>query len=807
MCFDIDNGDLYDGDLLAELKAGTTAISQYEFFVHSSRSHTPVKPRLRLVFILEEACSAAKYNAFARIVAEKLDDTMQTVDPVSFRLAQMMYFPSCSSDMEEHFEAFLNEGIAINVDETLEEWPSDWRDISMLPTCPGEDNLRATSEKAEDPRDKKGLIGAFCRAYDVYDVIEKFLSDIIVATDQDERFEYRDSEGVGGMVVYEDGLFIYSHHGTDPHSDLLLNAFDLLRLHKFDPDGKERNGEDAKTTTVTKLKSYKTMMDFIKDDENVRSQRVSERISPELLMGPIDDESPVIDTRDEAEVEVQNLLGALPDTAPSDPTEALLGRKIPVKDWMDDLELTDEGGFKATAYNAAVLLSNDPRMKGAFALNQLTEDVTLTRKLKPLMDHVPDMALIDRRDGDRIQDSHVEWVRTILSAPAHPQGMGYSLKLGKGDVGAAMHLSAMKHAFHPVRRYLKSLKWDGVKRMDTLFVDYLGAEDNLYHRETARLMLLGAVTRVFEPGHKFDTAVILEGKQGTRKSTLIRTLARGRWFTELDADLSNRQKTVEQMQGFWFVELPELSSFSKKDSNEIKQFISGTNDTVRMAYATHAAKFRRQCVFVGSTNDSQYLPDKTGNRRFWPVAVNVAVIDTEKLDREMDQIWAEVLHEYLAWRKELPKKTHEFLPLMLSDAADAIATKEQELRVRDGVEDLMAHDIMRSIDDAVPLGQIDPDQVMDDLDDTRKIVRNVYTTEEIWSDVLGRPKRELDSRNLFLLGKAMGAVPGWARLGRTSHKLLNGRPRVYARETVSCDGVLVGDFYTAVEDPEDFGLL
>ena len=437
---------------------------------------------------------------------------------------------------------------------------------------------------------------------------------------------------------------------------------------------------------------------------------------------------------------------------------------------MEKLEIGIDGVIKTTTYNGTILTCNDPRLRGAFAYNELTEDITLTRPINPMMSELPRIPLVDRVNGDRIQDEHVNYVRTVFDAPPHPKSMGYGLKMSKQDVGISLYHAAIQHRFHPVRRYLEGCEWDGVCRVDELFVKYLDAEDNAYTREIARLLLVAAVTRVYEPGHKFDTAVILESRQGTRKSTMIKVLARDRWFTELDTDIGDRKKTVEQMQGFWFIELPELKSFSMKDANEIKQFISGTVDTVRMAYAHNASKFRRQCVFVGSTNDSRYLPDQTGNRRFWPVRVNVDVIDTEGLDSEMDQIWAEALYLYREMRETQP---HGTLPLFLSEGAEKIAQVEQGLRTKDTVESVQSGHISFMLDAPVPISQLVEDQVMDNLDDPGVLVRRNYiSVRSLWTDIQGRDASSLTPQNVQQMSRILDSLEEWECIGR---KMFQGR--------------------------------
>jgi predicted P-loop ATPase len=192
-------------------------------------------------------------------------------------------------------------------------------------------------------------------------------------------------------------------------------------------------------------------------------------------------------------------------------------------------------------------------------------------------------------------------------------------------------------------------------------------------------MLIACVTRVYEPGHKFDFALILSGPQGCRKSTFVKTLCKSdKWFGEIDCKLDDRQAVAEQIGGKLILELPEGASITKSSASSAKAFMRREDDDVRMAYDRRVSTFKRQCVFFGTINDAKYLKDPTGNRSYWPVPVQVGTIDTVELRRNMDQIWAEANVRYQELRKEFPKKTDPILPLFLSPEADIQARILQE---------------------------------------------------------------------------------------------------------------------------------
>jgi putative DNA primase/helicase len=222
------------------------------------------------------------------------------------------------------------------------------------------------------------------------------------------------------------------------------------------------------------------------------------------------------------------------------------------------------------------------------------------------------------------------------------------LMVGTSLVMEAVGAIAHENSFHPVRDYLGALKWDGDRRLDVLMTEYFGAGPSEFVIQAAKKWLIGAVARIFQPGCKVDTMLILEGRQGVGKSTALAVLA-GEWFTDTLGDIEKKE-AVEQIQGKWIVEVAELDSLSKAEESKIKQFLSCSSDRYRPAYGRRALDAPRQCVFAGTTNGEAYLKDYTGGRRFWPV--KCGVVDVERLRRDRDQIWAEAVAEYLdgaAW--------------------------------------------------------------------------------------------------------------------------------------------------------------
>jgi len=203
-----------------------------------------------------------------------------------------------------------------------------------------------------------------------------------------------------------------------------------------------------------------------------------------------------------------------------------------------------------------------------------------------------------------------------------------------------------QYQYHPIIDDLKAIKWDGVSRIDKLFTYYAGAVDTAYHRAVGRIVMIGAIARIMEPGCKFDVLPILEGEQGTGKSTFIKILG-GKYYKEITLDMHKLHDTVAKMMSGWIIETPEMTFLKRSEADELKFFLSTGVDTVRFAYGRHTRDIPRRSIFLGTYNRETgvgYLKDTTGNRRFLPIATGG--IKLEELERDRDQLFAEALYRY-----------------------------------------------------------------------------------------------------------------------------------------------------------------
>lgn len=259
---DADHAD--DGFLFAvELVLGGSA-----YVVYSTHSHRPQKPKYRLIVPADRSMSADEYAAVSRKVAEQIG--MEYFDKTTFDVHRLMYFPSCSKDAEPVLEIY--EGDPIDVDAVLGEY-EDWRDPLQWPRHADDRVQRETGNKMEDPRAKHGIVGEFCRCFSISEAIETFLPDIYEPVDDSlTRYTYVGASSYGGLVVYDDDTFAYSHHESDPCSDREVNAFDLVRLHKF---GRLDEGVSEKTA-ITQMPSYMAMRHYVETLEPVKRLRQEE---------------------------------------------------------------------------------------------------------------------------------------------------------------------------------------------------------------------------------------------------------------------------------------------------------------------------------------------------------------------------------------------------------------------------------------------------------------------------------------------------------------------------------------------------
>ncbi|MDF2873348.1 MAG: hypothetical protein K0R22_31 [Sporomusa sp.] len=689
------------------------------YAIYSTHKHRPTKPRLRLVIVLSRPVTPDEYQAISRRIAA--DIGIDLFDDTTYQPHRLMYWPSTSADADFLFE--YNDGPWLDPDKILARY-EDWRDQSFWPESSRAHKARKQlADRQGDPHAKNGVVGAFCRTYSIAEVIEAFLSDVYEPCAMEGRYTYTNGTAAAGLVLYED-KFAYSHHGTDPISGKLVNSFDLVRLHKFG-----HLDEEAKPDTPTvKLPSYKAMLDFSTKDVKVKQLLGEERLA-----------------------EANN------DFTNADEADD--------KAWLSRLDIDKRGKYLSTPENAILILQHDPNLSGKISKDDFAHRIVING----------DLPWRNLKHGTFWEDDDEACLYNYFSKI-------YDIS-GQGIISNALKEVLMYNRFHPVRDYLNSLWWDGEERIDRLFIEYLGAEDNEYTRTVTRKMLIAAVARVMVPGIKFDEMLVLVGRQGAGKSYILQKLGK-EWFSDSLTTVQGKE-AYEILQGTWIVEMGELSALKKAEVEAIKQFLSKKVDKFRVSYGKYASNFPRQCVFFGSTNREEFLRDVTGNRRFWPVKIEAQEknknVFNDLTDSEIDQIWAEAA---IAWQNGES--------LYLDAKIKSMALEVQEAYMEESDK---SGQVQEYLDKKIP-----PNWEDLDLGARREflyggdfgqpeegtIERTKICALEIWAECFNGDPRMFDVQKSREVKDIMYRMPGWKRYEKGTGKIrfgkLYGPQRAFVKE-------------------------
>lgn len=639
-------------------------------------------------------------------------------DDSTFQPTRLMYWPSNSTGVTPFFNYY--DAPFLSADAVLAEYP-DWTDTSFWPESSRMTGIRKRqADKQGDPLEKKGIVGAFCRTYTIPEAIAKFLPDIYTQTAKPDRYTFAAGSTAAGLVVYDGELFAYSNHSTDPAGGQLCNAFDLVRIHKFSDldDGKEeKTGKDRP--------SYKAMAAFASEDPDTR-----------ITLAKDAKARAVLDFESEVEEVDEN--------------------------WEAKLDRTEEGGVRANITNAVLILKHHPALQG-IRFNELSGAIEVRGKLPWKR---PNKYW---RDADDAQ--LYGWVADQ-----------YGVQFPENKFTKALAIVTDQRRFNPLKDYIRGLPdWDGVPRVDTLLVDYLGAEDSAYTRAVTRKTLIGAIQRVLEPGCKFDTVLVLDGKPGIGKSTLLRKLG-GKWFSDSLSLADTRDKTAaEKLQGVWIMEIGEMQGTRKADIDVMKGFLSRQVDEYRAAYGRVVERHPRTAIICGTTNSTTgFLRDTTGNRRFWPVTVEGGgrLSVWEITEETRAQIWAEAM----AYTAE--GETSYLDAEMEKEAAKAqqaaLEYDDREGQVLEYLETLLPDD-WYSWDTGK---RVDYFQQRDALDPktTATMQRKQVCAVEIFCECFGRPRNAWKKQDGYEIAAIMARLQGWERTGKRTRIEGYGQQRPYSRK-------------------------
>jgi putative DNA primase/helicase len=410
---------------------------------------------------------------------------------------------------------------------------------------------------------------------------------------------------------------------------------------------------------------------------------------------------------------------------------------LPDGDWLEELEY-EKGGkiLKQTIDNILLILRNDPNLEGNFGYNEFD-----------YRDYVLGPLPWNQVEGKRFfTDKDDAGLRHYLESK-------YNLFHEK-KTRDAVDIVLTGNSFHPVRDYLSKLEWDGHPRIETYFIDALGAADTPYIRAVTRKALIAAVARIFSPGIKYDYVLTLVGEQGLGKSRSLRALGK-LWYSDSLGNIQNKE-AYEQIQGVWILEMGELAGLRKAEVENVKHFITKQDDKYRVAYGRRVSTFLRQCIFFGTTNEVSFLRDTTGNRRFWPIAV------TRKFREgliDIDQLWAEAKEYYEAGETlYLTEKLEEQAKIVQKNHAEAdswigLIEKYLDTDIPEDWAKLSSYE-RRSYLSSEDFG---------DNKDIVKVRREKVCVAEIWCEVVGAQLKDMTNNNTKAYHSILQNMEGWER--------------------------------------------
>lgn len=304
----------------------------------------------------------------------------------------------------------------------------------------------------------------------------------------------------------------------------------------------------------------------------------------------------------------------------------------PLGTWQENVSRTKEGEIKGTPGNLALYLQNDPEWSGCLGYNNFREAEVWLRDPPGSPGHSAP------KTGQELADEHDVYIHHWFDR---------NRQFSCTNTTLGVMAAARGNTFDPLQQYLEGLKWDKVSRVSRWLPVYFGAKDTPYSRAVGSMWLISAIVRAMNPGGKVDTMVILEGEQGSGKSSGLAAMCpKEEWFSDTPIDFKRIVDAYQSLKGKWLYEVGELDSFKGAEVTRIKNFLSSRADNYRASYGKRPRDVPRHCVFAGTTNEDQYLTDRSGNRRFWPVSCGQ--VQVRALGEDRDQIWAEAME---LWRQ------------------------------------------------------------------------------------------------------------------------------------------------------------
>lgn len=623
------------------------------FIIYSTHSHSIEKPRLRLLVPLEFAVPVEQYEPIALVVARKFG--LEYFDATTFQPNRIMYFPSVAIDGDYFCEVYNLDETALDPDQTLESY-MDYKNVEEWQRPHFVEGLKRENIEKGKGKDstklKPSVVGSFNLVFSIDEAIERFLPHIY-KKEKTGRYTYINGESKGGLVILNN-QYAFSHHGTDPAQGRKLHAFDIVRIHMFGLHDVEVNEQEvyekyAHSTSFQKMREYVV--------NNI----------PEVV-AHLPEFRNIHERREDFVEEV-----AKEEVTPIESNE-----------WLSTLDYTgkdSERKPRSNARNIKIILENDPLMKGLFYYDAIKDAICFDRT--PFWNS-------DVKKGDLVGDVDDSEMRVYFNSV-------YSI-VGKDVIYDTVVHQANRKRRHPIKSFFAKLPdWDGIPRIETIINDLFDVKENVFTRQASKSWWCGMVNRILNPASKYDMLLLLSGSQGVGKSQWLKSIATLYWgeqgmpgidiqpnFFSDDELPFDKKDAYEQLGGIWIFELPEFEKYYKRtDVSTIKSFITKTTDKFRKSYGKRVGEYKRQCVFAGTTNDTQPLRDRTGNRRFFPFYSRLPQFKSRVYDPMFwtedirNQCLAEALH-YLTVEKYNPMSSFTPEALEIWQEVNEKATSDNE---------------------------------------------------------------------------------------------------------------------------------
>lgn len=587
----------------------------FRFFVYSTHSHTPSKPRLRVIIPVSRDMEIEEYEPIAIRVCSKIG--IEYFDATTTQANRIMYFPSVSQDGEYVCELIGDdEYYDLDADEILGEFfdvnnIEEWQRPHYIE---GKKRERIEKGKTSDStKTKYRMVNSFNIEYSITDAIDTFLGDIYKRESQ-ERYTFIGGESRNGLNILGH-QYAFSFHGSDPAQGRLLNAFDIVRIHKF---GKlDQENEQYVYDNYGKVSSFGAMSDWIK------------RELPNVMA-----HDPKIQEQKE---KLEESLGDI-------------GIEIST-DWLDKLIRGKGGDISKIPYNISVIVEHDPTLKDLFFYDTIKQEICFEKA--PFWDK-------DIKKGDGARDLDFSYIRNYLASPPY-------LLTGKDAIEDAVLVEAYKRKINYPKYFLSTLpEWDGVERVEDLFINLFGVKTNEFVREASKKWLTALVARIINPGVKFDYVISLLGSVGIGKSTFGKSLIAIDWdgkmeniesanyfFSDKEIDLKNERDTIDGIRGICILELAEFDKFlNKYDKATLKSFITKTKDRFIPRYGKRTIDVPRSFVMLATSNEDKPISNPDDERRFMPFYCTLPkhkalVFDQKYWNKDIrDQVLAEAMEYY-----------------------------------------------------------------------------------------------------------------------------------------------------------------